>query len=107
MKNFFIVKTSSYEGPELGPNDTVSVEIQRYDVLGLIKSREKLAATVVRVETLVPTEPDRNHLNELIAMGGDETLNEKPILDFDEYPLDDPSDAGSLALDAQMEVDES
>ena len=77
MKTFFTVKTAAYEGPELGPKDTISVEIQRYDALGLIKSREKLVAMVVGVETLVPTEPDLDRLKELEAMGDDRMFCEK------------------------------
>ena len=95
MKTFFTVKTAAYEGPELGPTDTVSVEIQRYDALGLIKSREKLVAMVVNVEPIFPIEPDR--LAKII-----ETDNAKmPV-----YRSDDPGDAGPLTLGAQIEAND-
>ena len=58
MKTFFTIKTAAYEGPELGPKDTVSVEIQRYDASGLMKSREKLVAMVVNVEPIFPIEDE-------------------------------------------------
>lgn len=52
MTRFFTIKTDAYNGPELGPKDTVSVEIQRYDAHKRIISRAKLTATVVDVETI-------------------------------------------------------
>jgi len=72
MKTFFTVKTAAYEGPELGPKDTVSVEIQRYDASGLINSREKLVAMVVNVEPIFPAEPDLDRVKEMEVMGDDD-----------------------------------
>ncbi len=56
MKTFFTVRTTVYNGPELGPKDTVTVEIQRFDKAGLIVSREKLQGLVIETDVVVPPE---------------------------------------------------
>ena len=66
MKTFFTVKTTAYAGPELGPKDTVTVHIQRYDAAGLLTSREVLPAIVIDTDTIATAEeiaaiPDLGH----------------------------------------------
>lgn len=54
MKTFFTVETTAYAGPELGPKDTVTVQIQRYNAAGLLTSREVLKAIVVAANNIDP-----------------------------------------------------
>ena len=72
MKTFFTVKTTGYEGPELGQKDTVTVQIQRYNAAGLIISREVLEAIVIGVDTIVPTDPDLDRLHNLAERDGED-----------------------------------
>lgn len=81
-KTYFTVRTTGYEGPELGPKDTVTVHVQRYNAAGLIVSREVLEGIIT--ETDVLADPA-----DLAA----------------ELEADDPSDTGAMANDALRDAD--
>lgn len=91
MSQFFTIRTTGYNGPELGPKDTVSVHIQRYNTAGLIVSREVLAAIVTECDNIDP--------NMTSPYASDEACREFAKLASDEAhralkatPNDDPAD---------------
>lgn len=107
MKTFFVIKTAAYHGPEIGPKDTVSVEIQRYDALGVIVSREKLDAIIVKIQRYdaLGVIVSREKLDAIIVET--EIPGDRMLADFDEYLSDEPSDAEVLVNDVRKDVEES